>query len=247
MTLHVSYSQAERVISIETVLGQDALLLERVEVREGISELFEIRASVRAQRPEVTAQDLVGTSADITLKLSDGARRSWNGLVTGLDEGPVVTRGLRQYVLTLRPRLWLMSQRADVRIHLDKSALDVVELLASEHGIGDIDLGRVVERPSAQHYSVQYNETDLAYLIRRLETSGLFYWFEHEQGRHTLVVGDHASAYGDGPEPRVRPSGRATRGRPRRGAPRGEGLQRAARPHPAARGRAHPGLGRRLP
>ena len=36
----------------------------------------------------------------------------------------------------------------------------------------------VVPPPPAQHYSVQFNETDLAYLTPHLE-DGIFYWFEH--------------------------------------------------------------------
>ena len=52
MNRHLGYTQADRVIAVETVLGRDALLLERVEVREGLNSLFEIRASVRAQQAD---------------------------------------------------------------------------------------------------------------------------------------------------------------------------------------------------
>ncbi|MDQ0458471.1 type VI secretion system tip protein TssI/VgrG, partial [Rhizobium paknamense] len=52
-------------------------------------------------------------------------------------------------------------------------------------------------KPPPQHYSVQWNETDLDYLLRRLEEDGAFYWFSHEQGRHRLVVADHQIGWQD--------------------------------------------------
>ncbi|WP_210166663.1 type VI secretion system tip protein TssI/VgrG, partial [Methylobacterium sp. Leaf87] len=204
MEPHVRYTQAGRLLSIATVLGEDALLLERLEVEEGLSALFTLRATVRAQRESVRADEIVGTAADLSLTLADGTPRVWNGLVTELHEGPIVTRGARQYALTLRPRLWLMSQRSDCRIFRDRTTLQVLETLCAEHGIADFDLSGVTSPPDKQPYAVQWNETDLAYLLRRLEEDGTFYYFVHAAGRHTLVVGDHASAYRDGDPERVR-------------------------------------------
>jgi type VI secretion system secreted protein VgrG len=37
MDAHASYAQAGRLLAIEAVLGEDALLLERLEIDEGIS------------------------------------------------------------------------------------------------------------------------------------------------------------------------------------------------------------------
>jgi hypothetical protein len=37
------------------------------------------------------------------------------------------------------------------------------------------------------HYSVQYGERDLDYLLRRLEFDGLFWWFSHEKGGTVYV------------------------------------------------------------
>lgn len=44
-----------------------------------------------------------------------------------------------------------------------------------------------------QHYSVQWNEADLDYLLRRFEEDGLFYSFRHEDGSHKLHVADSAN------------------------------------------------------
>ena len=130
-----AYIQAERIIRIETPLGADVLLPERCEVREGVNSLFEINISVRSKKTDIQPADIVGKLVDVSLELDGaGKRRPWNGLVTEMHEGPAVTRGLRSYALTIRPQLWLMSQKSDCRIWMDKSAVDVLQTLMQEHG-----------------------------------------------------------------------------------------------------------------
>ncbi|MHC1550375.1 type VI secretion system Vgr family protein [Phyllobacterium sp. K27] len=196
--------QADRILRISTVLGLDVLLAEKMDVREEINGLFEIHVDVKSKRTDLKPEELVGTFADVSLEIAYGQRRPWNGLITGFREGPPVSRGLRSYQLTMRPQLWLLSQRSDCRIFMDMTALQVVETLLSEHGIKAAVTGGVVSPPAPIHYSVQWNETDLAYLTRRLEYDGLFYWFEHEDGQHTLHVASHPFGYTEGPETDVR-------------------------------------------
>ena len=59
----------------------------------------------------------------------DETRAATGHLIRSLDEGPIVTRGARHYALTLRPWLWLMSQRQDCRIFLGQSTAQAVETL----------------------------------------------------------------------------------------------------------------------
>ncbi|RAI22518.1 type VI secretion system tip protein TssI/VgrG [Afifella marina] len=206
------FIQAGRVLKVVSPLGEDVLLPERATIVEGVNELFSIELVVRAKREAVEPGELIGRRIDVLVEIQQGAgeegggfgggggedskiRRPFNALVTDLDEGPMVTRGVRSYTLTLRPEMWLLSRRSDCRIFLDKTAMEVCELLFAEHGLTAPDFSGVILNPPAQHYSVQWNETDLAYVLRRFEEDGLFYWFEHEEGRHKLMVGDHQSAW----------------------------------------------------
>ena len=45
-----------------------------------------------------------------------------------------------------------------------------------------------------REYCVQYRETDFNFVSRLMEEYGIFYFFQHEQGKHTLVLGDDPSA-----------------------------------------------------
>ena len=204
MNAPVNYVQVGRLLSISTSLGEDVLLLERLEGYEGISSLFEFQATVRAKR-EIRPAEMIGSAVDLTLDLGVGkGTRTWNGLVTELHEGPAITRSLRSYALTIRPRLWLATRRQDCRIWLDKTSLQVAEIILGEHGIQAPDTSGVTATPKPLAYSVQWNESDFAYLVRRFEQDGLFYWFAHQTGAHRLLVASHASGYRDSAEPRVR-------------------------------------------
>lgn len=206
------FIQASRILKIVSPLGEDQLLPERVTIEEGVSSLFEIKLSARAKKPTVKPEELIGRLVDVSVEVQQGegeggVRRPFNGLVTELNEGPPITRGLRSYSMVLRPQMWLLSRRSDCRIWMDKTAIDIVETLFSEHGIPAPDTSGIVTPPPPQHYSVQWNETDLAYLTRRFEEDGLFYWFSHEDGKHKLHVGDNASSW-LGPSPSAQGEGR---------------------------------------
>ncbi len=207
------FIQASRVLKVKSPLGEDQLLPERMVIYEGVSQLFEIQLSVRAKKEAVKPEELIGRLVDVSIEVSQGdgegggVRRPFNGLVTDLHEGPPITRGLRSYAMTIRPQMWLLSRRSDCRIWMDKTSVDVVETLFSEHGIPAPDTSSVIKTPPAQHYSTQFNETDLDYLLRRFEEDGLFYFFSHEDGSHKLHVADTANGW-LGPSPSAQGEGR---------------------------------------
>ena len=190
MTAHDAI-QAERILRVETPLGPDVLLPERMELREGVGGLFEARVAVRSKNVELAPGDLIGKPVDVSLETAWGERRTWNALVTELVEHPRLTRGLRSYRLVLRPEAWLMTQRSDARIWLDMTAVQVAETLLSEHGLPMPDVSGVVEPVEPHHYSVQWLETDWDYLVRRLEADGLWHWFRHEGGSPGAVAATH--------------------------------------------------------
>lgn len=109
--------------------------------------------------------------------------------------GPRASRGLRSYQLVLRPALWMLAQKSDCRIWLDKSATEIAEILCEEHGLPAPVTRGVVDPVPRQHYSVQWNETDLDYLMRRLQEDGLFFFWQHAEGAHDLHIASHPAGY----------------------------------------------------
>jgi type VI secretion system secreted protein VgrG len=87
---------------------------------------------------------------------------------------------------------------ADCRIWQNKSVIDIVTGLFTELGFTDFR-NATTATYNPLEYCVQYNESAFAFVSRLLESAGIFYFFEHADGRHTLVLGDDSSAFADCP------------------------------------------------
>ncbi len=196
-----SYTQDNRLLSLSSPLGGDVLLLESVTGSEAICDFFHFHLKVRSKRTDLKAADLVGKSVDIALQIDDSSPpRIWNGIVTRCHAGLEDGRGLRAYDLTIRPFLWFLTQTSDCRIKHGKTSQDITMEYFGERGFKNVRFQLVGTLP-VRDYSVQYNESAFAYLARLWEEDGLFWWFEHEAGKHTLVITNTVAAYSDAPNP----------------------------------------------
>jgi len=166
------------------------------EVDEQLSRPFSLEVTLVALNDaSVDAASLIGEKAQFTVQLGDGSARLVHGIVAQVkrwEEGTGPNR--KRYRMQVVPTLWKLGKVQRSRIFQDRTAVEIVEKV-----LGD---GKVKVRKSLsgtyvkRNYCVQYRETDLAFVSRLLEEEGIFFWFEHAQGSHTLVLGDSASAFG---------------------------------------------------
>ncbi|WP_170940365.1 type VI secretion system tip protein TssI/VgrG [Bordetella genomosp. 7] len=118
------------------------------------------------------------------------------------------------YKATVRPWLWYLTQTSDNKIFQNMSAPDVIRDVLAEYGFPFETALTGVYRN--WEYCVQYQETDFAFISRLMEHEGIYYYFKHSNGQHTLVMTDDASmhqpvaGYGDipyyGPDRLSRPN-----------------------------------------
>ena len=191
----MAFTQTEQLISINTPLGADKLLLRSVRGEERISGLFQFFLEMQSEEKSLDFSKIVGKTATVTMKLGDGTTRYVNGIV-----GRFVQAGsdakLASYYAELHPWFWLMTMSADCRIWQNKSVKDIVTGLFTELGFTDYK-DSCTGTYNPLEYCVQYNETAFAFVSRLLESAGIFYFFTHEDGKHTLVLGDDSSAFAD--------------------------------------------------
>jgi type VI secretion system secreted protein VgrG len=193
----MAFTQGGHYMKISTPLGTDKLLLRSMRGEEAISGLFQFTLDMQSEDGELDFSKIVGKSATVTIELADGTFRYVNGIV-----GRFVQAGgdadFYNYYAELHPWLWLTTMTADCRIWQNKSVIDIVTALFTELGFTDYR-NATVGTYSALEYCVQYNETAFTFVSRLLEDAGIFYFFEHADGKHTLVLADDASAFASCP------------------------------------------------
>ncbi len=96
---------------------------------------------------------------------------------------------LAYYTAEMVPWFWLLTRSANSRIFQQLSVPDIAEKIFQEKGILDykLSLHATYEK---RDYCVQYRETDFNFISRLLEDEGICYFFNHEKGKHTLVLAD---------------------------------------------------------
>ncbi len=186
--------QANRAARVTTVLADDTLVLSTMDGFEAISRLFEMRLMLVSQHGDLTAKALLGTHLSISLDAT-GRARQFNGVVASFAIGEQAShesqRALFRYEVVVRPSLWLLTRGSHCRFFHARTALEIVEAVLGEYGV-DYRNACTASYPTLEHCA-QYDESDFAFVSRLLERDGIYYFFEHEEGRDRLVLADAPS------------------------------------------------------
>ncbi|NVN91639.1 MAG: type VI secretion system tip protein VgrG [Desulfuromonadales bacterium] len=190
----MAYIQENRLIAIDTPLGKDVLLLAEFHGSEGISRLFSFELNLVSENHNISFADIVGKNVTLSIILADASVRYLNGVISRFAQG----RGggdlggdprFSRYRATMVPWLWLLTRTADSRIFQKLSVPDIIEKVFKEQGFNDFKM-KLQSGYAERDYCVQYRETDFAFVTRLLEEEGIQYFFEHEKGKHTLILAD---------------------------------------------------------
>ncbi|HHQ4308442.1 TPA: type VI secretion system tip protein TssI/VgrG [Serratia fonticola] len=166
-------------------------------LHEQFSTLFTLELEVASASPSVEFRSILDNTATLTIWRETEVQRIVNGIVTSVEQGDT---GLHQtrYRLSVRPALWRAGLRQNSRIFQQQGFLQILETLMKENNI--IDYAHAFRYPhAAREFCVQYNESDLDFLHRMAAEEGVYYFFEHENGKHTVVFADDNIIVNDGP------------------------------------------------
>ncbi|HEV2675035.1 MAG TPA: type VI secretion system tip protein TssI/VgrG [Aliidongia sp.] len=180
-----------------STLGDDVLLLQRMSGMEQMSGLFEFTLDLLSTNHSITAKDLLGTSLTVSVDLQDLTTRYFNGLAVRFAHTGGNTT-LSSYRVTLRPWLWFLTRWADCRIFQDLAVPDIILKIFRDAGFTDIT-NSLSKTYSPRDYCVQYRETSFDFVSRLMESEGIYYYFTHDTGKHTLVLADGYGAHSTAP------------------------------------------------
>ncbi|WP_350337312.1 type VI secretion system tip protein TssI/VgrG [Delftia lacustris] len=175
-----------RRVTIHTPLG-DELHFRELRGQENISQLFSLDVEMLSENESIDPKALLGKNATIEIETQGGGRRFIDGIVTRFGMQGQDHRHYA-YKARLSPWLWLATRKSDFRIFQNLNVPDIVEQVLGVYGH---PMQRKLTRAyRSWDYCVQYNESDCDFVSRLMEHEGIYYFFEHASGRHTLVLCD---------------------------------------------------------
>ncbi|MGQ0648479.1 MAG: type VI secretion system Vgr family protein [Gemmatimonadaceae bacterium] len=181
-------TQDNRPFKATTPLGPNVLVPVGMTGTESVSRPFLFTVDFVSTDSAISASRLLGKGMTLQLELGSGEFRNIHGMVRrfsslGSD------RTLSRYRAELVPVLWFLTLSNDCRTFEKQTALQIIEKVCTDAGLTDFKQ-RVATQPPQLPYVVQYRESNFAFISRMLEAAGLYYMFEHEEGKHTLVFSD---------------------------------------------------------
>lgn len=160
---------------------------------EGLSRLYEFQVDFHPMEDApLEVEGLLGADALLTVQLPEGKARHVHGRVRTLDS--LGKQGGRwRYRAWVVPAAWWLMRVKHSRIFQGQTVSQIVKSVLEEGGVKvKLSLSGSYE---PREYCTQYRETDFAFVSRLMEWEGLFYFFEHTEDGHTLVVGDKPNVH----------------------------------------------------
>jgi type VI secretion system secreted protein VgrG len=180
--------QNNRSVKIATPFGPNVLIFAQMRSTEPVSQPFSTELELRSDSGDLDPDKILGKPLAVAFSAEGlDAPRYFHGLVTRFEQSGLDER-LHRYRATVRPWFWFLTRLADCRIFQGKSVPEIFQEVCRQAGFSDFELRLGSYQP--WEYCVQYRETDFNFLSRLLEHEGIFYFFEHSENKHVMVLAD---------------------------------------------------------
>ncbi len=189
------------MIRISSPLGRD-LRITGFRGTERISGLFSFDLELLSDRTSISPGELIGKAVTVSVERTDGGERHFHGYISRLAyEGKGPRKSM--YRATMVPAAWFLSKTKDSRIFQGLNVVEIVREVAKDHPELQLEDSGLRRTYPHLEYCVQYQESDLNFVLRLLEGAGIFFFFAHSAKAHTMVLGDSSSAYRASAEPEL--------------------------------------------
>jgi type VI secretion system secreted protein VgrG len=192
----MAYTQDGRRLVVKTPLGKDTLLLSGFSGHEAISQPFFFQLECVAENAKTIPFDgLLGQKVTAEISLPGGSKRWVNGVCHRVAQGGRDATFTR-YLLDLVPEAFLLSRKTQSRIFQHLSIPDILKKVLKP----PLDVSWDIKGTfHPRDYCVQYRESDFAFASRLMEEEGIYYFFKHSDGSHTMVVANTPGSHSDLP------------------------------------------------
>lgn len=176
----------QRATVVQTPVGAELLTFTHLVGRDEISRCLAYTVGFVSPSPDIDPLKMLG--GPVSIEGEADPQRWFSGIVSDFRLTRIEDR-LAYYEAVVRPWLWFLGNTTDCRIFQNMSVIEIVEEVFSKYSTARFEK-RLQGSYPPREYCVQYDESDLDFVQRLLEHEGILYFFEHGEGKHTLVLAD---------------------------------------------------------
>ncbi len=186
-----------RSLRINCKTSQADLFLLFANISEGMSKITEIEAEFLTNKLDLDGQKLLAESFEFEMDVpQESTPRYWSAMCvecTSLGESTGMGFGTyHHFRIKLRSWPWFLTRTADCRIFQEMKTDDIIKEVFKDANFSDYKFN-LSNTPPTRNYCVQYRESDLEFIVRLMESEGMFFFFEYVKGKHTLMISDDSA------------------------------------------------------
>ena len=189
------HTQAERILSITTDLGEDAVLLTELTGEESLSRLFHFELDLATEQP-IKFEDLLGKKVTAAISTAGDEKRYFNGIISRIMSA-AKNQTFFRYRAGLTPEVWLLTRNRQTRMFQHITVPDILKKVLQAFDVDYQLMGTFPER----EYCIQYQESDFAFASRLMEEEGIYYFFTHTAKGHKMVLANTPQSHPDIADP----------------------------------------------
>lgn len=193
-----------RLLEIDktTIGGSPTLTPVRFVGSEGLSQLYAYRLTAMCETAGISPKDALGKSVTVSIAADEeGSPRIVNGLIVGMKAlGRRIAPDEYAFEFEIAPALWLLSLNTDCRIFQNKTPADIIKEVLKPYARDVAAEFKIQKATAKREYCVQYNETDLDFIMRLASEEGVFFNVRYKDGGapnfdQVVEFADHTGAY----------------------------------------------------
>ncbi|MRW94358.1 type VI secretion system tip protein VgrG [Duganella sp. FT80W] len=183
--------------------NDDMLLPQRVFGSEAICGGIEYRVLCVSANVQLPLKQMIAVSATLEFVTDRGDLRHVSGIVTEASSGDS-DGGLASYQLVLRDALAILEKRTNTRVFRNMDEVEIVQRILNEWRQKSPVLGICFKHETDEAFSqrtypkreftMQYNESDAAFIRRLLKRRGIGWYIRADENGHTLVLFNNADS-----------------------------------------------------
>jgi type VI secretion system secreted protein VgrG len=188
-----SISQEGRSLRLKSKVAGDDLVARAFSGEEAMSRPFRFELDMVSLNAAIDGEKMIGSEAVITIAVPGGGERVIHGIFSRFAAGGRDADGLTSYRGELVPAFWFLLLSSENRIFQNLAVPEIVEQVLASPPNSPFKVtfrNDCKKQYPKREYCVRYDETHLDFVSRLLEEEGIFYFFEHSDSSHTMVIAD---------------------------------------------------------